>query len=101
MVNLGSLPGGSSRTEAFGVSADGAVVVGTSNTDRAQAAFRWTKDGMVNIGQLIAGRKTEARGISADGSVIVGAGRINSNINQGFRRIEGGGLQLLPFFWPP
>jgi probable HAF family extracellular repeat protein len=73
MVGLGDLPDGPFHSEGRGVSADGSVVVGFSDSASGRDAFRWTaQEGMVNLG---AGALTHsARDISADGSVIVGAG---------------------------
>ena len=60
-------------SQAFGISADGAVVVGaaqTLNPFRANA-FRWTSGtGPVALDQ--SGFASSARGISGDGSVVVG-----------------------------
>jgi probable HAF family extracellular repeat protein len=64
---LGDLPGGIHSSLAHGVSADGSVVVGYSNSVRGEEAFRWTRrGGMVGLGL---GR---ASAVSADGSVVVG-----------------------------
>jgi len=69
VVLLGDQPGG-----AFGVSFDGAVVVGGRGSDRREA-FRWTAaDGVVGLGDLPGDGPfaSDALGVSADGSVIVG-----------------------------
>ncbi|MDH7570708.1 MAG: PEP-CTERM sorting domain-containing protein, partial [Armatimonadota bacterium] len=73
MVGLGDLPGGWFYSEAYGVSADGSVVVGVGVTDNREA-FRWTEaTGMVGLGDLPGGAfYSEAYGVSADGSVVVG-----------------------------
>ena len=52
---LGDLPGNIFFSEAHGVSADGAVIVGTSDGlfdggMTGDQAFRWTADGMVGLG---------------------------------------------------
>src|SRR3954469_15188135 len=49
-TNLGTL--GGSQSDAYGVNADGSVVVGRSliTGDTAQHAFRWTSGGMVDLG---------------------------------------------------
>jgi len=67
---LGALPRAPSFSHAFGVSADGSVIVGSSEYE----AFRWTSsEGMVGLGDLPGGRfDSQAAGVSADGSVIVG-----------------------------
>ncbi len=73
MENLGSLGGGQSLAQ--GVSADGAVVVGYSQTsDGLVRAFQWTSDGgMEEVGPLPPGRDLSyAVAISGDGSVVAG-----------------------------
>lgn len=42
---LGDLPGGNIFSQAAGVSADGSVVVGQSNSASGGEAFRWTAGG--------------------------------------------------------
>jgi probable HAF family extracellular repeat protein len=71
---LGTL--GGSESGAFGVSADGAVVVGVArNADGQYRAFRWTElGGMQDLGTL-GGTWSEAFGVSADGAVVVGGAR--------------------------
>jgi probable HAF family extracellular repeat protein len=77
MVGLGGLPGGRFRSGANGVSADGSVVVGVSNSANGGQAFRWTQaTGMVGLGDLDGGFRSSANGVSADGSVVVGISRI-------------------------
>jgi probable HAF family extracellular repeat protein len=70
-LGLGDLPGGTFDSRAFGVSADGSVVVGSTGDAPGAAsaqAFRWTRDtSMVGLGE-----PSSAYDISADGSVIVG-----------------------------
>jgi probable HAF family extracellular repeat protein len=72
-TGLGALPGGDS-SYAYGVSADGSVVVGNSfNTQQKSEAFRWTQEGgMVGLGWLPGGKDSGARGVSGDGTVVVG-----------------------------
>ena len=77
MQDLGTLGGNSS--EARGVSADGAVVVGTAGQWHA---LRWTASGgMEDLNTTYASlltngsRRVEARAISPDGRYIVGFGR--------------------------
>ena len=69
---LGTLPGGN-RSEAWGVSADGSVVVGWDQNAAGEGrAFRWTASGgMQNLGTL-GGKRSFAFGVSADGAVVVG-----------------------------
>jgi probable HAF family extracellular repeat protein len=86
---LGTLGGGSSA--AYGVSADGAVVVGVSNG----RAFRWTASGgMQDLGTL-GGWESEAWGVSADGSVVVGSARNAAGRFRAFRWTVDGGMQDL------
>jgi probable HAF family extracellular repeat protein len=67
---LGDLPGGIVDSVADSVSADGTVVVGTSNSAAGQEAFRWTPDGgMVGL------ELSHATDVSADGTTAVGFAR--------------------------
>jgi probable HAF family extracellular repeat protein len=80
MQNLGTL--GGNRSEAWGVSADGAVVVGAAyNTAGQRRAFRWTAaGGMEDLNTTYASLLTNgsvlqvAHAISPDGRYIVGSG---------------------------
>ena len=81
MQALGTLPGGN-ESEAFGVSANGAVVVGrASNAAGQPRAFRWTASGgMEDLNTTYASLLTDgselwfASAISPDERYIVGAG---------------------------
>jgi len=71
VVDLGQLPIGSYYASAYGVSSDGAVVVGdaASMALSADVAFRWTRaEGMVALSNL----DSVALDASADGSMVVG-----------------------------
>ncbi|MEZ6015012.1 MAG: hypothetical protein R3F49_07865 [Planctomycetota bacterium] len=68
MQDLGGLTTPPLSTEALAVSADGTVVVGTSNGH----AFRWSAaTGMLSLGTPTLGSSACAVGVSADGSVVV------------------------------
>ena len=102
MVGLGHLPGGEA-SRAFGVNADGTVVVGEDNPSAffIFQAFRWTAaSGMVGLGFLPGGFESHAVGVNADGTVVVGDAS-----SQAFRWVNGtmtglgflpGGSQALP-----
>jgi probable HAF family extracellular repeat protein len=92
MVGLGVLPG-YGNSQAFAASADGSVVVGSSqNTTNAQTqAFRWTvANGMVGLGFLPGDTYSAANATNADGSVVVGNGS-----NGPFRWTAATGMQSL------
>jgi probable HAF family extracellular repeat protein len=64
---LGDLAGGFFDSVPYGVSADGLVVVGYSNSATGMEAFRWTRrDGMAGLGF------PKAFAVNADGSTVVG-----------------------------
>jgi len=86
---LGTLGGGESL--AYGVSANGSVVVGWSDG----RAFRWTAaGGMQDLGTL-GGDKSAAFGVSADGSVVVGWANTAYGNWHAFRWTVDGGMQDL------
>ena len=95
-IPLGDLDGGLRFSQATGISADGSVVVGTSDSQQfGRVAFRWTREtGMVGLGSLVESGNW-GTGVSADGSVVVGytggseAGR---NAAQPFRWTETEGM---------
>lgn len=76
MEDLGVLPG-KTHSCAYGVNADGTVIVGESNAagGYSSRAFRWTPEtGMQNLGLIGTGGWARAYGVTPDGSVVVGAG---------------------------
>ena len=82
---LGDLPGGIFHSLAYGVSANGSVVVGRGNSANGFEASRWTQaTGMVGLGGGV------AYGVSADGSVVVG--QSGGGGFQAFRWTQGTGM---------
>jgi probable HAF family extracellular repeat protein len=77
-VGLGDLPGGETNSGAWGVSADGQVVVGVSESASGREAFRWTEaGGMVGLGDLPGGKfDSVANDTTADGSIVVGRSNV-------------------------
>jgi probable HAF family extracellular repeat protein len=96
---LGDLPGGIFKSAASGVSADGSVVVGNSNSAAGTEAFRWTLGGgMVGLGDLPGGNfSSEATAVSADGTVVVGFSEVAGLGTEAFRWTSGGGMAGLGF----
>src|SRR5262245_36044913 len=88
ITGLGALAGNSS-SEAFGVSADGLVVVGNSDCCRA---FRWTRAG--GMQEVAPGLSyATARAVNADGTVIAGSGDLADGRSYGaFRWTQAGGV---------
>jgi probable HAF family extracellular repeat protein len=89
MVDLGTGAGSGTDfgSRAFGVNADGTIIVGESAFPDRRSAFRWTESG----GFASLGPDTVvANAVTADGSVVVGQGRV-----QAFRWTETGGAQFL------
>jgi probable HAF family extracellular repeat protein len=85
MVSLGDLSPPEQTvpvSEAFGVNADGSVIVGVSRDPvNGEVAFRWTPEGgMVSIGDIPGGPAPMAIALAtnADGSVVVGRGSIDN-----------------------
>jgi len=90
---LGTLPGGT-WSEAYGVSADGTVVVGyATNAAGQRRAFRWENGVMQYLGTLD-GNSIWAYGVSADGAVVVGVARNAAGQLRAFRW-ENGVMQYL------
>jgi probable HAF family extracellular repeat protein len=94
MQDLGTL--GGDLSAAWGVSADGSVVVGAARNAAGYArAFRWTAaGGMQDLGTL-GGDESWALGVSADGSVVVGVAWNAAWQQRAFRWTEAGGMQDL------
>jgi probable HAF family extracellular repeat protein len=74
MQNLGYLPGTAS-SQAYGVSADGTVVVGTCGSPGVRA-FRWTQNvGMAELQPLPGASEARAHAVSADGQLVAGSSK--------------------------
>jgi probable HAF family extracellular repeat protein len=94
MVDLGTIDN-SEFSAAWGVSADGAVIVGGSFTATTiDRAARWTQTGgWQNLGTLTGGGFSDAFGVNADGSVVVGESTSSDAANvHAFRWTAGGGM---------
>lgn len=98
ITGLGDLPGGNVFSRAWGVSSDGQTVVGESNGQRNNEAFRWTKStGMQGLGHLNnAYFDTLANAVSTDGKTVVGRGNRGTEL-EAFRWTESGGMQGLGY----
>ena len=94
MTGLGYLPGGGFQSKAMGVSADGSVVVGGSDSASGSEAFIWdTANGMQNLKYLLENNcgldltgwaLRGARNISANGLTIVGRGTNPDGFSEGW-----------------
>ncbi len=95
-LDLGYLPGGQSSL-ATGVSGDGSVVVGASDTGGWQhRAFRWTASGGMQSLGTIGTRQSGAVAISVDGTTIGGNTHDGVfNTARPFRWTASGGIQDL------
>lgn len=93
MQGLGDLSGGIFQSSAERASADGSVIVGSSESANGTEAFRWTSGGgMMGLGDFAGSTfGSLALGVSADGSVVVGAGT-SVNGFEAFRWTSGSGL---------
>lgn len=71
---LGDLPGGDIYSAAYGISADGMTVVGSSHIATGPRGFFWTREqGMVALSKLtLGGASSSATAVSADGRIIAG-----------------------------
>ena len=92
---LGTL--GGNESEAYGVSADGSVMVGSAQVSPpGWRAFRWTAEtGMQNLGTLPGSNNSFAQGVSADGTVVVGTCFDTSRRGRVFRWTVNEGMQDL------
>ena len=90
MIDLGTLGGQTSL--AFGISADGHVVVGTAQTATGDTqAFKYSDTtGMVGLGSW--GGPSFAYGASADGRVVVGTAATATGDPHAFRHTDASGM---------
>jgi probable HAF family extracellular repeat protein len=95
-TDLGFL-GGGRQTSAYGVSADGQVVVGFSEVPphRFVHAFRWTASGGLRDLGVTAGTESLAWGVSGDGHVVVGEARSPLGFWRAFRWAASQGMRDL------
>lgn len=94
MQDLGTL-GGATGT-AYGISADGSVVVGAAAIANGQGhAFRWIElGGMLDLGTL-GGTTSIATAVSADGQIVVGTSTLANGQSRAFRWTPTEGMQDL------
>jgi probable HAF family extracellular repeat protein len=94
---LGFLPG-DTYSHAYGISADGSVVVGDSGTPGFTRAIRWTAaGGMANLGHLPGSDNGHANACSTNGAVIVGADYDESTLlSQAWRWTAASGMVAIP-----
>ena len=91
--DIGGLPGALSAY-AYGVNADGTVVVGQSSSTLT-SAFRWVEgEGMENLGHL-GGWYAYASDVNDAGDVVVGYSTLSSGLGHAFRWVEGEGMSDL------
>ena len=94
MAGLGFLPN-STYGQAYGVSADGGVVVGRSDVSNVPHAFRWTSSGMTDLGTMTGGSGGAASAVSGDGDVVVGCGNSSSFGSEAFIWTQATGMNGL------
>ena len=96
MYGLGFLhltPGGAGASFANDVSADGTVIVGSSDNEHGQKeAVRWVNGTITRLGFLEDGQYSEARGVSSDGSLVVGYSRDSTYYYKAFRWTQSQGM---------
>ena len=92
MIDLGSGNGASGFSRAFGISGNGATLVGDSDfASGPRSAFLWTQGGgFQNLGSL--GGSSLATVITQDASVVVGQAGLGSNNSVAFRWTQATGM---------
>jgi probable HAF family extracellular repeat protein len=100
MIGLGFLGGAIPLSRAVDVSADGAIIAGTSRSGGSPIdleAFRWTETaGMIGLG-FVSGflASSQGTGVSGDGSVVVGLSGSPLSPGVAFRWTATGGMVSL------
>ncbi|QDU55562.1 PEP-CTERM sorting domain-containing protein [Aeoliella mucimassa] len=96
MAYLGDLPGGSDSSEASGMSADGAIVVGSFDSSNGSEAFRWSNEtGMVGLGFLSTDSTSSfAAATTESGEAIVGQNSVG-NTGEAFLWTPAHGIEPL------
>lgn len=102
-IALQNLPAGT-QSQAFGISADGSVIVGASDfaSGVLTRAVMWVRnisggyDAPISLGTLPGGTRAVAQAISADGTTIVGQSDAADGFTYGFAWTSGGGMVQLP-----
>lgn len=92
---LGDLPGGTFSSTASGVSADGSIIVGTSNSTNGNTAVIWQNGTITALESFADSISTAASGISADGSVIVGTSYLDRGHSIPVKWLNGGIKELV------
>jgi probable HAF family extracellular repeat protein len=94
IIVLGTLAGGTySYTQ--GISGDGKIVVGSSDSTLGTRAFRYSAtEGMADLGVLPNGTYSQAKGASYSGDTVVGDSSTGTN-NRAFRWTSVGGMEDL------
>lgn len=91
---LDDLPGGGTRNTAWGISADGSVIVGDGSSALGTEAFRWEAGVTLGLGDLAGGAfDSSAAGVSADGTTVVGTGTTAAG-KEAFRWRDGNMISL-------
>lgn len=86
MLGLGDLPGGTFDSGADGISADGRVAVGWSQSGEGREAFRWENGVMSGLGFLPGGAdRSFAHDVSGDGAIVIGDASVAGSAVEAFR----------------
>jgi WD40 repeat protein/serine/threonine protein kinase len=91
---LGDLPGGRHVSVAYDMSADGLVVVGTSDSSKGRQGYRWTAEGGMQA--LESPDEVWALRTSADGSAVIAASNHNGRNRPAIWKAPAYGLEFLP-----